>query len=59
MTSVAYVYSASRDASVLNTVLSEFKGVLVSDFYGGYDTMPCPQQKCLIQRIRSHIPAYD
>src|SRR5262249_27233375 len=34
MTYVAYVYSASRDASVLNNVLSEFKGVLVSDFYG-------------------------
>jgi predicted RecB family nuclease len=52
MTSVAYVYSASRDASVLNNVLAEFKGVLVSDFYGGYDAMPCRHQKCLIHLMR-------
>lgn len=52
MTSVAYVYSASRDASVLTNVLAEFKGVLVSDFYGGYDAMPCRQQKCLIHLMR-------
>jgi predicted RecB family nuclease len=52
MTSVAYVYSASRNASVLNDILAEFKGVLVSDFYGGYDGMPCRQQKCLIHLMR-------
>jgi transposase len=52
MTSVAYVYSASRDASVLNEVLAGFKGILVSDFYGGYDAMPCRQQKCLIHLMR-------
>jgi hypothetical protein len=52
MSSVAYVYSASRDVSVLNNVLAEFKGVLVSDFYGGYDGMPCRQQKCLIHLMR-------
>jgi Transposase IS66 family len=52
MTSVAYVYSASRDASVLNNVLAEFEGVLVSDFYGGYDGMSCRQQKCLIHLMR-------
>ena len=52
LTSVAYVYSASRDASILNEVLAEFHGVLVSDFYGGYDAMPCQQQKCLIHLMR-------
>jgi Transposase IS66 family/RNase_H superfamily len=52
LTDVAYVYAASRDASVLNDVLSEFRGVLVSDFYGGYDAMPCAQQKCLIHLMR-------
>ncbi len=35
MTSVASVYSASHDGSVLSTGLSEFTGVLVSDFNGG------------------------
>jgi predicted RecB family nuclease len=34
MTTVAYVYSESRDSGILETVLDGFKGVLVSDFYG-------------------------
>jgi predicted RecB family nuclease len=50
--SVAYVYSASREASILDEVLAGFKGVLVSDFYGGYDAVPCEQQKCLIHLMR-------
>jgi transposase len=48
LTSVAYVYSASGGATVLEDVLAGFEGVLVSDFYGGYDGVPCRQQKCLI-----------
>src|SRR4029077_9683842 len=47
-----YVYSASREASVLDDILAGFKGVLVSDFYGGYDGLPCRQQKCLIHLMR-------
>jgi predicted RecB family nuclease len=52
LNSVAYVYSASREASKLNEVLSGFRGVLVSDFYTAYDSLPCPQQKCLIHLMR-------
>jgi hypothetical protein len=52
LTSVAYVYSASRDAATVNEVLAGFTGVLVSDFYGGYDSMSCRQQKCLIHLMR-------
>jgi predicted RecB family nuclease len=52
LTSVAYAYSPSREASVLNEVLAGFNGVLVSDFYGGYDSLPCRQQKCLIHLMR-------
>lgn len=52
LTSVAYVYSASREASLLDDVLREFSGVLVSDFYGGYDGVPSRQQKCLIHLMR-------
>ena len=32
--------------------LKEFKGVLVSDFYAAYDSIQCPQQKCLIHLLR-------
>jgi len=49
---VAYVYSASRDASTTLEVLTGFKGVLVSDFYAGYDSVDCAQQKCLIHLLR-------
>jgi predicted RecB family nuclease len=52
LNSVVYVYSASREASKLNEVLSGFKGVLVSDFYSAYDSLSCPQQKCLIHLMR-------
>ena len=33
-------------------MLREFKGVLVSDFYTAYDSINCPQQKCLIHFLR-------
>ena len=49
---VIYVYSETREAGLLQTVLKGFQGVLVSDFYAGYDGMECPQQKCLIHLIR-------
>jgi predicted RecB family nuclease len=52
LTSVAYVYSASREASTVDEVLAGFKGVLVSDFYSAYDSIPCRQQKCLIHLMR-------
>jgi hypothetical protein len=52
LTSAAYIYSASREASILDDVLAGFKGVLVSDFYGGYDAVHCEQQKCLIHLMR-------
>jgi hypothetical protein len=33
-------------------VLKDFQGVLVSDFYGAYDSIGCAQQKCLIHLLR-------
>ena len=52
MEEVAYVYSDSRDASTAKEVLTGFRGILVSDFYSGYDSIDCPQQKCLIHLLR-------
>ena len=49
---VVYVYSASREKDLVHSLLKEFKGVLVSDFYTAYDSINCPQQKCLIHLIR-------
>jgi hypothetical protein len=52
MEEVAYVYNETREGDLLQTMLKDFKGVLVSDFYAAYDAIPCPQQKCLIHLIR-------
>lgn len=52
MHEVAYVYSETREGGLAQATLDNFKGVLVSDFYAVYDSMGCPQQKCLIHLIR-------
>src|SRR5260221_315963 len=49
---VYYLYRASREASFLRDLLAPFTGVLISDFYTAYDSMKCPQQKCLVHFIR-------
>src|SRR5262249_3050586 len=52
MSTVGYVYSPGRDPKVLHDVLGRFRGVLVCDFYGAYESMACAQQKCLIHLMR-------
>jgi hypothetical protein len=49
---VMYLYRPNREADFLHKMLASFRGVLVSDFYAGYDSLPCPQQKCLIHLMR-------
>jgi hypothetical protein len=49
---VAFVFSETREASTLQNVLRNFRGVLVSDFYAAYDSIECAQQKCLIHLMR-------
>jgi predicted RecB family nuclease len=47
-----YVYSPTRDGDTPRDTLAGFRGVLVSDFYAAYDSLDCPQQKCLIHLVR-------
>jgi predicted RecB family nuclease len=47
-----YLYSPSREGDIVRDALSGFQGVLVSDFYAAYDTLDCPQQKCLVHLVR-------
>ena len=49
---VAYVYTDTRESGMIQELLKDFKGVLVSDFYSAYDSIDCPQQKCLVHLIR-------
>jgi len=52
MEEVVYTYRPTRETEFLKDVLKEFSGVLVTDFYTGYDSMKCLQQKCLVHLIR-------
>jgi predicted RecB family nuclease len=49
---VVYMYRPTREGDFLKELLKAFRGVLVSDFYAAYDSLDCPQQKCLIHLMR-------
>jgi DNA-directed RNA polymerase subunit RPC12/RpoP len=51
-TGAYYEYRESRDGDFLVERLKGFSGVLVTDFFTAYDSLDCPQQKCLIHLIR-------
>lgn len=52
MEQVYYLYRPTRKSYFLHPLLKDFKGILISDFYSGYDSLNCNQQKCLIHLIR-------
>jgi hypothetical protein len=52
MEHVYFFYRDSREGAFLKEMLAGFRGVLVSDFYTAYDSLDCPQQKCLIHLLR-------
>jgi hypothetical protein len=49
---VVFRLTQNRETEFLHPLLSTFKGTAVTDFYGGYDALPCAQQKCLVHLIR-------
>jgi hypothetical protein len=49
---VVFLYRPTREGDFLKKLLKNFKGVLVSDFYAAYDSIDCPQQKCLIHLLK-------
>jgi Transposase IS66 family len=49
---VLFRMTETREADIVQKVLADYQGVLVSDFYPGYDAMPCRQQKCLVHLVR-------
>src|SRR5947199_3960002 len=52
MEEVAYIQTPTREGDIIQGMLKNFHGVLVSDFYAAYDAIDCPQQKCLIHLMR-------
>jgi predicted RecB family nuclease len=49
---VAFRLTETREAGFLIPLLDGYKGVIVSDFYAGYDGVPCAQQKCIVHLVR-------
>jgi len=49
---VVYFLADSREGEMVQKLLAGFMGVLVTDFYTAYDSIGCPQQRCLIHLMR-------
>ena len=49
---VVFKLTETREADIVHKILCEYNGVLVSDFYGGYDSVACKQQKCWVHLLR-------
>jgi hypothetical protein len=49
---VLFRLTATREATVVQEVLKGYNGILIADFYAGYDAVNCRQQRCLVHLIR-------
>jgi hypothetical protein len=49
---VTFRLTLTRETEFLHELLAGYQGTLVSDFYPGYDAIPCRHQKCLVHLIR-------
>jgi len=49
---VCFRLTKTRESTIVHELLTGYRGVLVSDFYAGYDAVDCSQQKCWVHLIR-------
>jgi len=49
---VFFKLTKTRKTNFINAFLAKFNGILISDFYPGYDALPFKQQKCWVHLIR-------
>ena len=49
---VVFRMTETRETTIVHEFLSNYKGILISDFYPGYDSVLCKQQKCWVHLIR-------
>ena len=49
---VIFRLTETRESALIQKILASYGGVLISDFYGGYDACKCRQQKCLVHLMR-------
>jgi len=53
MEAAVFMFRPTRNADFLQPLLRDFQGILVTDFFAGYDSLPCGQQKCIVLSIWS------
>jgi hypothetical protein len=51
-THVVFKLTETREAKIVHELLASYSGVLISDFFPGYDALQCQQQKCWVHLIR-------
>lgn len=44
--------TANRETLGIKELLKDYTGILISDFYAGYDSVDCVQQKCWVHLLR-------
>ena len=49
---VVFRLRPTREATIVHEFLESYNGILISDFYAGYDAVTCRQQKCWAHLIR-------
>jgi len=49
---VVFKLRKNREATIAYEFLKSYDGILISDFYPGYDSVQCRQQKCWVHLIR-------
>jgi len=49
---VVFRMTETREATIVHELLGGYRGVLISDFFPGYDSVMCRQQKCWVHLIR-------
>ena len=50
---VIFKLTETREPTSVHELLKNYAGTLISDFYPGYDSAPCQQQKCWVHLIRN------
>jgi hypothetical protein len=49
---IVFKLTETREATIAYEFLADYDGILISDFYPGYDSVRCTQQKCWVHLIR-------
>lgn len=49
---VIFRETETREINMIVELLKDFKGILISDFYSGYESLKCKHQKCWVHLIR-------